>query len=71
MEGLRCETDHLFCVQYHPESAPGPQDSSYLIDAMAAAFRLIDHTNFDRYASYMLVQLGFTATDQIQALVYL
>ena len=32
VEGLRCEKDHLFCVQYHPESAPGPQDSSYLFD---------------------------------------
>ena len=46
-------------------------NTSDLIDAMSAAFRLIDHTNFDRYASYMLVQLGFTATDQIQALVCL
>lgn len=46
-------------------------NTSDLIDAMAAAFRLIDHTNFDRYASYMLVQMGFTATDQIQALVCL
>ena len=42
-----------------------------LIDAMDAAFRLIDHTNFDRYASYMLVQMGLPATDQIQALVCL
>ena len=32
VEGLRSEKDHLFCVQYHPESAPGPQDSSYLFD---------------------------------------
>ena len=22
--------DKVFCVQYHPESAPGPQDSDYL-----------------------------------------
>ena len=33
VEGLRCEKDHVFSVQYHPESAPGPQDSGYLFDA--------------------------------------
>lgn len=30
VEGLSCEKDRVFSVQYHPESAPGPQDSSYL-----------------------------------------
>lgn len=30
VEGLSCEKDRIFSVQYHPESAPGPQDSSYL-----------------------------------------
>lgn len=29
-EGLLCKSDRLFSVQYHPESAPGPQDSAYL-----------------------------------------
>lgn len=29
-EGLECLADRLFSVQYHPESAPGPQDSAYL-----------------------------------------
>lgn len=29
-EGLSCREDQIFSVQYHPESAPGPQDSSYL-----------------------------------------
>ncbi len=29
-EGLACPADRLFSVQYHPESAPGPQDSAYL-----------------------------------------
>ena len=32
VEGLKCERDSVFCVQYHPESAPGPQDSDYLFD---------------------------------------
>lgn len=31
-EGMACKEDHLFSVQYHPESAPGPQDSDYLFD---------------------------------------
>ncbi|MEG2253631.1 MAG: gamma-glutamyl-gamma-aminobutyrate hydrolase family protein, partial [Clostridia bacterium] len=29
-EGVACAADKLFSVQYHPESAPGPQDSAYL-----------------------------------------
>ncbi|MBQ5682842.1 MAG: glutamine-hydrolyzing carbamoyl-phosphate synthase small subunit, partial [Peptococcaceae bacterium] len=32
VEGLKCEKDRIFSVQYHPESAPGPQDSAYLFD---------------------------------------
>ena len=32
VEGVQCEKDRAFGVQYHPESAPGPQDSSYLFD---------------------------------------
>ena len=34
IEGLGCEKDHVFSVQYHPESAPGPQDSAYLFDRL-------------------------------------
>ena len=30
VEGIACWEDNVFSVQYHPESAPGPQDSSYL-----------------------------------------
>ncbi len=40
VEGLESKDDYLFSVQYHPESAPGPQDSDYLfgifIDNMTA-----------------------------------
>lgn len=32
VEGVRCEQDKVFSVQYHPESAPGPCDSGYLFD---------------------------------------
>ena len=32
VEGLSCGKDRLFSVQYHPESAPGPEDSSLLFD---------------------------------------
>lgn len=32
IEGVSCEADRAFGVQYHPESAPGPQDSAYLFD---------------------------------------
>lgn len=31
-EGVASEEYKLFSVQYHPESAPGPQDSAYLFD---------------------------------------
>ncbi|HPF87531.1 MAG TPA: gamma-glutamyl-gamma-aminobutyrate hydrolase family protein, partial [Candidatus Limiplasma sp.] len=31
-EGVECIEDKIFSVQYHPESAPGPQDSTYLFD---------------------------------------
>ena len=32
VEGAECIRDRAFGVQYHPESAPGPQDSGYLFD---------------------------------------
>ena len=32
IEGVECKADRVFSVQYHPESAPGPQDSAYLFD---------------------------------------
>lgn len=36
IEGVACDKDKAFGVQYHPESAPGPQDSSYLFDQFIA-----------------------------------
>ncbi|MBR4581640.1 MAG: glutamine-hydrolyzing carbamoyl-phosphate synthase small subunit [Lachnospiraceae bacterium] len=32
VEGVECKKDFAFSVQYHPESAPGPQDSAYLFE---------------------------------------
>lgn len=32
VEGMSIEQDKVFSVQYHPESAPGPQDSAYLFE---------------------------------------
>lgn len=34
VEGVKCSKDKVFSVQYHPESAPGPQDSAYLFDRL-------------------------------------
>jgi carbamoyl-phosphate synthase small subunit len=32
LEGFRCKRLGAFCVQYHPESSPGPHDSRYLFE---------------------------------------
>ena len=32
VEGVCCEKDRAFSVQYHPEGAPGPEGSGYLLD---------------------------------------
>lgn len=44
VEGAECRRDKIFSVQYHPESAPGPQDSAYLFD------RFIDMMEEERNA---------------------
>ena len=36
LEGLRLLDVPGFCVQYHPEAAPGPHDAAYLFDRFAA-----------------------------------
>lgn len=32
VEGMDYKDGHIFCVQYHPESTPGPNDTKYLFD---------------------------------------
>lgn len=39
VEGVLHEKDRVFSVQYHPESAPGPQDSAYLFDQFIALMK--------------------------------
>jgi carbamoyl-phosphate synthase small subunit len=37
VEGMRHRNHPVFCVQYHPEAAPGPHDSHYLFNDFAEA----------------------------------
>lgn len=39
VEGFRHRSEPVFCVQYHPEAAPGPHDSHYLFRDFAAAMK--------------------------------
>ena len=47
VEGMACPGLDVFSVQYHPESAPGPQDSSYLF---AEFFRLMEQKEGQQHA---------------------
>ncbi|MBV9670692.1 MAG: hypothetical protein JOZ43_07025, partial [Acidobacteriales bacterium] len=32
-------SEPVFCVQYHPEAAPGPHDSHYLFNEFASVMK--------------------------------
>ena len=42
-EGVECVADRVFSMQYHPESASGPQDSAYLFKKFTKIME--DHKN--------------------------
>lgn len=44
-EGICSEESKLFSVQYHPEGAPGPQDSVYLYDKFVAMMEKEEKNN--------------------------
>ena len=54
VEGVECVEDMVFSVQYHPESAPGPQDSSYLFEK----FTSILQANMDAKSDPDAARLG-------------
>ena len=39
VEGVSCEKDRAFSVQYHPESAPGPRDGAHLFERFLRSCR--------------------------------
>lgn len=39
VEGFRHRSEQVFCVQYHPEAAPGPHDSHYLFNQFAEVMK--------------------------------
>jgi len=55
IEGLRHKTYAAFSVQYHPEAAPGPYDSSYLFDDFLDMIRQFkqDHPQVPRQAQML------------------
>jgi carbamoyl-phosphate synthase small subunit len=55
IEGLRHKKHAVFSVQYHPEAAPGPFDSSYLFDDFISMIRKFkeDHPQLPRQAQML------------------
>ncbi len=49
VEGVSDEKSKMFSVQYHPESAPGPQDSTYLFDKFTSLMEENKNAEKNRY----------------------
>lgn len=50
VEGLEDAAHQMFSVQYHPESAPGPQDSNYLFEKFLKNMDIQKQKGGSRYA---------------------
>ncbi|MEF3305570.1 carbamoyl phosphate synthase small subunit [Paenibacillus sp. GYB003] len=71
IEGLKHKTHPAFSVQYHPEAAPGPFDSSYLFDdflTMIHSFKE-QHPRAPRQAEIVAAR-GATASHRGEELAY-
>ena len=49
----------------------GKENAEAFVDVAAAAFRLVDHTSFDRYAAHMMKRLGCGDLERVHDLVSL
>ena len=58
VEGLEDPENRMFSVQYHPESAPGPQDSNYLFKKFLHNMDLAASERHERYMNGNSVEGG-------------
>lgn len=52
IEGLAWKEQPIFCVQYHPESSPGPHDSRYLFDQFIEYMKQSSHSSKNTVSHY-------------------
>ena len=48
VEGIRLKNNNCFSVQFHPESSPGPHDSSYLFDEFIDEIKIFIQNGKDK-----------------------
>jgi carbamoyl-phosphate synthase small subunit len=72
IEGLKHKTHAAFSVQYHPEAAPGPFDSSYLFDDFIEMIRKFkqDHPQLPRQAQMLAASKEASSTSEKGELHY-
>jgi carbamoyl-phosphate synthase small subunit len=72
IEGLKHKTHAAFSVQYHPEAAPGPFDSSYLFDEFIEMIRKFkqDHPQLPRQAQMLAASKEASSTSEKGELHY-